>query len=123
MLLRIYKAFVRGAHLTTQKNSPRFAQYFTSAQEGIFWGCVAIPISFFVAIKVLGDDKFIAPICFLLGAIVYASRRYVLPDKSDYYPERSSLSKAQIRKEVVIYNAITLFMISLNAFCIYLVVL
>lgn len=123
MLLRIYKAYVREAHLTTQKNSPRFAKYFTSAQEGIFWGCVAIPISFFIAIRVLGDDSFIAPICFALGAIIYAFRRYVLPDKSDYYPERSSLSKTQIRKEVFVYNVISLFMVSLNAFCIYLAVL
>lgn len=121
MLLKIYKAYVRGAHLTTQKNSPRFARYFTSAQEGLFWACLMIPLAFFISLKIFDNRTLILPIVTILGVSIYLLGRVFKLDKSEYYPQRSALSKAQIRKEVFIYNIITIFLIFFNSTCIYFI--
>ncbi len=122
MLFKIYKAYVRGAHLTTQKNSPRFAGYFTSAQEGIFWACLLFPLAFFVSLRVFNNSNLILPVFFILGVAVYLLGRVFKLDKSEYYPQRMGLSKTQIRKEVCIYNIITIFLIFFNSTCIYFIV-
>jgi hypothetical protein len=122
MLFKIYKAYVRGAHLTTQKNSPRFAGYFTYAQEGIFWACLMIPVAFFLSLKVFKNNNLIIPIIIILGVVVYLLGKIFNFDKSEFYPQRNTLTKSQIRKEVFIYNAITVFLIFFNSTCIYLIV-
>jgi hypothetical protein len=110
MLFKIYKAYVRGAHLTTQKNSPRFAMYFTGAQQGIFWALIALPVSFYLAVKVFNNFEYILPIGAVIGLLIYSIGRLIKYDKAEYYPDRGRMEKRQIKKEVLIYNLISISM-------------
>ncbi|MBU1310534.1 MAG: hypothetical protein KKE30_13515 [Gammaproteobacteria bacterium] len=122
MLLRIYKAFVRGAHLTTQKNSPRFAMSFTSMQKGFFWSQIAVPISFFVSVWMFDSYDLIIPFFIILGGIIFLMLRLIKLDESDFYPNRENLSSKQIKKEVAIYNIIAIVMILLSVFSVYFII-
>tara|TARA_B100001059_G_scaffold186847_1_gene188876 strand:+ start:31207 stop:31506 length:300 start_codon:yes stop_codon:yes gene_type:complete len=84
--------------------------YFTGAQEGIFWALLAMPVNFYLALKIFNSFEYFLPICAVVGLLIYLIGRLIKFDKAEYYPDRSSMDISQVNKEVMIYNLISFLM-------------